>query len=340
MTTEYAHSGGLTEAEDRRLGRLRIHVAPAAQATTAGVLLYPTIFGLNGSMRDFAAQLATAGFTAVVWDPYDGEDGSPDPGEMVARSKHCEDATVVADLVTVVDHMVGELGLERIGGLGWCFGGRLGLLHAGTDRRVQALATYNPTMWSPQPVEVEGRPMGRADFPEQTMDEFVVARAIRGPVQVCRPQDDFTRPAEYARLLDALFDRTGPTILEYFPGAEHAFSYKPGEANAAAHRFAWANTLALFAGGLGESWWPSIASGSRRARCVASSTPAEPLPRSRACRSPSLRSATGAGGPRSRPSPGTAPGPPTASPPTRSRDSTAITWPAATTAPSAAATAR
>ena len=61
-------------AEDVRIGSLRIHVSSAA-GSPAGVLLYPTIMGLDEPMRALARKLSGAGLTAVVWDPYDGADG-------------------------------------------------------------------------------------------------------------------------------------------------------------------------------------------------------------------------------------------------------------------------
>lgn len=245
VQSDVEHAPG-ARAEDRRLGSLRLHVASAASATTTGVLLYPTIFGLNQAMRGFARDLASAGMTAVVWDPYDGEDGTDVVPEMVARAKQREDETVIGDLRTVVDHMRDDLGLASIAGVGWCFGGRLAVLHAGVDDRIGPLSLYNPTFWSATPVDVNGRPMSRADWPGQTMDEFELAASVQGPVQVCRPEHDLTQPAEYERLMEVLRTRSAPTIYEYYPGSEHGFSYSPGDANERAHRCAWAITRALF----------------------------------------------------------------------------------------------
>ena len=232
-------------AEDRRLGRLRVHVALPSTASTSGVLLYPTITGLTQSMRDFADAFARDGHAAVVWDPYDGEDGSGDIPEMVAKSARCEDNAVVSDLREIVDYMRDELRLGSLAAIGWCFGGRIGLLHAGSDDRIGMLSAYNPTIWSQTPVVIDGIARSRADFPGQTMDEFALASAIAGPVQVSQPEHDFTQQAEYDRLLQALRDRPWPTSYEYHPGADHGFSYTPGEANQRAHRFAWTATLSL-----------------------------------------------------------------------------------------------
>lgn len=74
-------------SEDARIGALRIHVAHGTSGSRAGVLLYPTINGLDETMRARASSLASAGMTAVLWDPYDGEDGSGDvwdfPGQTM-----------------------------------------------------------------------------------------------------------------------------------------------------------------------------------------------------------------------------------------------------------------
>lgn len=226
---------------------LRIYVAHAASAPEWGVLLYPSIMGLDDTMRGFARALAQTGVTAVVWDPYDGEDGHGGVDEMLARSRRCEDENMVRDLARVVDHMQDEMSLPAVAGVGWCFGGRVALIHAGSDDRVSALSVFNPTLWSPAAVLIDGlpAPLSRSDFPGQTMDEFALASSIVGPVQISRPEHDFTGPAEYPRLIAALQERQHPTFYAYYPGADHGFSYSPGPANELAHRFSWAATLSL-----------------------------------------------------------------------------------------------
>lgn len=237
------------ESEDRRLGSLRIHIAHAEPRSRTGVLLYPPIFGLDAAMRACARAFAASGLTAVVWDPYDGEDGNGVVPDMLAKSKELQDPQMVADLTRIVDHLQDDLGLASVAGIGWCFGGRIGILHAGSDSRVHALSAYNPTIWSPTPVDVEDLPVqiSRDMFPGQTLDEFDLAAAIRGPVQVPRPGHDLTHPKEYQQLMDILYSRPDPTFYEYYPDAHHGFSYTPGTANVKAHRMAWSNTLSLFA---------------------------------------------------------------------------------------------
>lgn len=239
-------TGNGIKSEDVRLGSLRIHVARAVQDSGTGVLLYPTIMGLDDSMRALAGAFAEAGLNAVVWDPYNGEDAVGDPLRMLVKSKECEDRAVVRDLRVIVDHVQGELGLTSIAGIGWCFGGRVALVHAGSDDRIHAVSAYNPTIWSEIPVEIAGHSLSRADFPGETLDELALAGLINGPVQICRPEHDFTPATVYQRLMDVLLTRPHPTFYEFYPQADHGFSYTPGQANEKAHRFAWAATLSLF----------------------------------------------------------------------------------------------
>ena len=230
------------------LGAARARVTVPAEPSGAGVLLYPTIMGVNSFIDGVAAELAAQGLTVVAWDPYRGEPRSDDLMTMVVRSKSVEDEDAIADLGRIADHMHDDLGVERLAGIGWCFGGRIGLLHGGLDQRLQVFCSYNPTMLSPIPFEVEGvGTTSKADMPGQTMDEFELARGLAGPVQVTRPEKDFTQAAEYEALVAALFTRSAPTFYEYYPGVDHGFSYIPGEANQRAQRYAWRSTLALLA---------------------------------------------------------------------------------------------
>ena len=246
MSEAEGDQGVTSTTNDLRLGSARAWVAPPRGRSGGGVLLYPTIFGINPPMRRFAGELAERGLTAVVWDPYRGEPLGDAIGEIIEQSKTVTDDAAVDDLRRIVDHMRSELGLERIAGIGWCFGGRIGLLSAALDDRIALLCSYNPTMLPITPIEVPGvGPTSKADHPGQTMDEMDLARRISGPVQVTRPEQDFTQPAEYEALAAALFAREAPTFYEYYPGAEHGFSYTPGAANERAQRLAWTRTLSL-----------------------------------------------------------------------------------------------
>lgn len=242
-----AQPAALADVQEARLDKLRLFVARPARPGPTGVVILPTIAGANAFTRKTAQDFAAEAMTAVVWDPYDGQDAPPGMMDQLAWSKRITDSYAVDSLKRIVSHMMQTLGVERVCTLGWCLGGRFGLIHAGNDPRVSAVASYNPTVYSPTPVTMFGSTFSRADFAGQTMDDYATTRAIACPVQLARPEHDICQPAEYARLQEALFARSQPTHYEYYPGVGHGFAYsldKP--ANVVAQRRAWASTLALF----------------------------------------------------------------------------------------------
>lgn len=234
-------------AADARIDELSIHIARPPVPSATGVLLYPTIAGLDEHMRAQAAALAQEGLTAVVWDPYDG---NPPAGGRIAAlelSKNFQDEDIIASVTRVLDHMQDELGLTSFSAWGWCFGGRVALLHAGLDSRIGAVVAYNPTIWGDQVVEFGPMRFSGADFPGETIDVIAGASAITGPVQICHPEHDFTPQDVYDHLLAQLRSRSAPTTYEYYPGVGHGFGQGPSDADAQARVHAWPRTLQVLA---------------------------------------------------------------------------------------------
>lgn len=212
----------------------------------AGLLLQPTIAAIDPYMRRTAAELATAGYTVLVWDPYRGETAPSGTPAQLARSRAIRDDDAMRELRLAVDHLAGDLKLRSVATIGWCLGGRFALVQAGLDDRIAAVVAYNPTIYADRPVALYGIPTSKADFPGQTLDEFALATRIACPVQVFRPGHDLAQPAEYTRLEKALTARRVATQITYFPQAEHGFSYKPeNSVNRAAAKLAWPVTLAI-----------------------------------------------------------------------------------------------
>lgn len=228
---------------DVRIDELRIHVARPTSGSTTGVLLYPSIAGLDEHMRAQADQLAHEGLTAVVWDPYDGHPPAGGRPAALELSKTFQDEDIIQSVTRVLDHMQDELGLTSFSAWGWCFGGRVALLHAGLDPRIGAVVAYNPTIWGDQVVEFGPMRFSGADFPGETTDVVAGAPAVNGPVQICHPEHDFTPQDVYDDLLTRLRERPAPTSYEYYPGVGHGFGQGPTDADAAARAHAWPRTL-------------------------------------------------------------------------------------------------
>jgi len=186
-----------------------------AQPETAGkgcVLIMPTIFGVNPFVRGYADTLARAGLKAAVCDFYSGE---PLPGsyeEALARARKLDDAMADDIERRWLDHL--QRDSSALGVLGFCLGGRFVLLRAAQDERIKACAAAYPSIDNPMK-------------PNQSRDALQLAATIRCPVHICQPGiDHVASPETYRTLRDALLGRSAPTVIQYYPEAEHGFMHR------------------------------------------------------------------------------------------------------------------
>jgi carboxymethylenebutenolidase len=191
--------------------------------TTAGVVILPTIYGVNPFVRGYAELLAGAGLAAAVWDHYEGLPLSSDYEDSKRRSQSITDAAMHAKVAAWIGYLTGELQLTAVGVLGFCLGGRFAPMVAARDRRIRACAAAYPSIYSP-------------GLPHQLEDTVALAAEIACPVLVIQPgHDHVATPETYAALRQALAGRSAPTIWHFYPEAEHGFMHrKESAANAAA----------------------------------------------------------------------------------------------------------
>jgi carboxymethylenebutenolidase len=194
--------------------RIYGHLVRPEQAVRAGVLILPTIFGVNEFAKGYAEVLAEAGLAAAVWDINSGQPLVTDYQECIRRARTLTDGAVAQMVGTWMEVMAAELGLESIGLLGFCIGGRFALLSAAADKRVRACAVAYPSIEDPR-------------LANQERDALGLAPTIDCPVLVLQPgSDHVTKATTYERLNRSLFGRGAPTVLQYYPEAEHGFMHR------------------------------------------------------------------------------------------------------------------
>ena len=182
--------------------------------TNGGVVILPTIFGVNGFVRGYAETLARAGLAAAVWDLYEGLPLTTDYEESKSRARKLSDAGMQAAVKKWLDYMLDDLKLTSVGVLGFCLGGRYVLMTAARDTRIIACAAAYPSIESPR-------------LPNQEQDAVALAADIRCPVHIVQPGHDHVASVEtYAALKGALHKRAAPTIWQYYPDAEHGFMHR------------------------------------------------------------------------------------------------------------------
>jgi carboxymethylenebutenolidase len=200
--------------EIRQSGLFGFLAQPDAPAK-AGVVMLPTIFGVNGFVRGYAETLARAGIAAAVWDHYEGLPLTTDYEESKNRARAVTDAKMRDDVKTWADYMLGELKVTSVGVIGFCMGGRYAPMVAARDRRIKACAAVYPSIEVPR-------------LPNQEEDALALAADIACPVLVVQPgHDHVATPQTYAALREALAKRAAPTIWHYYPDAEHGFMHRP-----------------------------------------------------------------------------------------------------------------
>jgi carboxymethylenebutenolidase len=206
-----------------------------AHPPRAGVLILPTITGVDTPMMDRARLLADAGFTSMIWDAYPGEPPPPNLASAQARAPKLNDGAVDA-MSDCVTHMLEKLKLPAVAVLGFCLGGRYAVLLAARDKRLFACVPYYPSIRIPM-------------SPNQTLDAVALASDIRCPVHMVHAgADQVFVQAAFEKVRDALERRSVATFVQVHPGAAHSFmrpDLQSVPANASATRLSWPPVLAF-----------------------------------------------------------------------------------------------
>lgn len=224
----------MIRTEDIAMGRVDGHISHAARPR-GGVLILPTITGVDAHMKDRAAKLAEVGFTSMIWNPYPGEAPPADLAAAQPRASKLNDGGIES-MVACVGHLRDTLKLPAVATVGFCLGGRYAVLLAAKDKRIVGCVPYYPSIRVPM-------------SPNQTLDAIALAADITCPVHVVHGTGDqvFLHPV-FLKLREALEQRQPATIAQVHPGAVHSFmrpDLHKDPANAIAARLSWPPVVAF-----------------------------------------------------------------------------------------------
>jgi carboxymethylenebutenolidase len=215
---------------------LRAYLSRPADDGGGGMLLLPMITGIGEQVREFADDIARSGVTALSWDPWHGPSADDTPvEELFAMMGKLDDEAVLAEQGQLLDYLFGDLGLRKVGVIGWCLGGRFAFLLGGRDHRLANVVAYHPTVPIPP-------------APNHSLDAAEYAGRIEAPVMMLYPGEDHLVPREsFDNLQTALNSReNGSSIVHIYPGADHGFSSRARhdkEVNAEAYAVSWPQAL-------------------------------------------------------------------------------------------------
>lgn len=213
-------------------GRVHGHVAHA-EKPRGGIVLLPTIFGVDRFSQGRANILAEAGYTTLIWNPYPGEGAAPDYPTAMAKAKTLSD-DAVADMSACVSHLLDAFKLPAVAVLGFCLGGRYALLLAADDKRLLGCSSFYPSIREPMK-------------PNEKQDAVARAAEIGCPVHVTTgTADEVLLFPTFLKLRDTLEKRDAATVAEVHPGAVHSYlrpDLQTVPANASATRLSWPSSM-------------------------------------------------------------------------------------------------
>jgi len=247
MATEHAHddarpSGAATAAPAAPVEEQEVTYAtldgtgvrgflarPADDAAGApGILVIQEWWGLNDNIRAMASRLAGEGYVALAVDLYEGEVAEdPDRARELMSRAMGQEARLEDNLRQAYAYLVEEQGAERVGVIGWCFGGGWSLQTA---------------LMLPDEIDATVIYYGRLVTDRERL------ATLRMPILGFFGDLDQGIPVDQVHEFEAVLEDLGKDAsITVYEGANHAFANPSGTRYVPeAAEDAWAKTLAFF----------------------------------------------------------------------------------------------
>lgn len=179
------------------------------QSAGPAIVVIHEWWGLNDNIRTMARKLADHGYTALAVDLYGGQSAQkPDQAKQFMQEAMAAPEQTIANLKQAVGYLEAQ-GAERIGVIGWCFGGGWSLQTAlAVPEKIDAAVVY---------------------YGKVTTDPAALA-ALDAPLLGIFGAEDPSIPTEQVRAFEAALDEAGKTAtIEIYEDAGHAFANPSGE---------------------------------------------------------------------------------------------------------------
>lgn len=222
VTTETAYG----ELEGKKITGFVAH--PASGMPTSGIIVIHEWWGLNNNIHAMTQRLAGEGYIALAVDLYEGVVAADrEAAASLARGAAERPKRVMDNLRQAVAHLH-RSGVEKLGVIGWCFGGGWSLRTAlSVPNEIDAAVVY----------------YGRITTDPEDLE------SLTAPLLGIFGAEDGGIPVATVREFQTTLDSLGKNASIFiYEGAEHAFANPSGtsyDKNAAED--AWAKTLSFFA---------------------------------------------------------------------------------------------
>lgn len=195
-------------------GEIPVYVATPAEQATAAIIVIPEIFGVNEGIRRKVDGWAALGYVAlapdIFWRFAPGVELDPDVPEQMQEAfgyfQQYDADLGVQDIQAAIAYLRAEQGLDKVGLVGFCLGGRLAYL-AATRTDIDAAVGYYGVMI------------------DAALDE---AKAIAKPLALHIPTADHFVDATAQATIHAALDPHEKVTLWDYPGLDHGFAAELG----------------------------------------------------------------------------------------------------------------
>lgn len=219
-------------------GTFDAYVARPDGTPKAAIIVIQEIFGVNRGIRQKCDKLAADGYLAVApdlfWRLQPGIELDPDVEEEFQQAldwmgKFDQDAGI-KDIEATIHHIRRDMGVAKVGCVGYCLGGRLAFMTAARTDIDASVGYYG--------VGIDGLLREK--------------HAIAHPVMLHIPTADGFVDAETQKAMHEGLDDHPKAVLHDYEGLDHGFATEIGKRrNEAAANLADSRTMAFFAEHLG-----------------------------------------------------------------------------------------
>ena len=214
------------------------YCARPAGSPRAAVVVIQEIFGVNAGIRRKCDRLAADGYLALAPDLFWrveanvelDPDVEPEFQRALALMGRFDQDQGVADIEATIRHARGALGVEKVGVVGYCLGGRLAYMVAARTDADASVGYY------------------AVGLPDLLREKHAIARPLMLHIAGA---DHFVPPEQQQAIHEGLDDHPKVALHDY-PGEDHGFASELGARRSeAAAQLADSRTAAFFAEHLG-----------------------------------------------------------------------------------------
>lgn len=195
---------------------------PDAEGSFPGIVMIHEWWGLNDNIKDMAEELASHGYVVLAVNLF-GKEAATTADQARQLVSAYDQQAGIANLNSAVDYLEANYGVEKVGSIGWCFGGGQSLNLALNNPNMDATVIYYGSI---------------------TSNKERLA-SIKWPVLGIFAGLDQGIPVESVKEFEKSLDELGiPNEVYIYPNVNHAFANPSGDRYAPEEtKDAWQKTI-------------------------------------------------------------------------------------------------